>query len=43
MLRFEDFFPVDNPERTKVKLNMGSGSKEYPAWDYLIGDCKTVE
>lgn len=36
MLRFEDFFPVENPERTKVKLNIGAGSNEFPAWNYLI-------
>lgn len=36
MISFESFFKVDNPERTKVKFNMGAGSKDDPAWDYLI-------
>ncbi len=36
MIKFEDFFRVDNPDRTKVKFNMNAGNTNYPAWDYLI-------
>lgn len=36
MIKFEDFFKVQFPDKTKVKFNMGAGSKSYPAWDYLI-------
>lgn len=35
MLKFEDFFPVSEPEKTKVKFNMNAGDVNYPAWDYL--------
>ena len=36
MLKFEDFFKVDHPEKTKVKFNMNAGDTSYPAWDYLM-------
>lgn len=36
MIKFEDFFPVPFPEKTKVKFNMNAGNTDYPAWDYLI-------
>lgn len=36
MIKFEDFFPVPSPEKTKVKFNMNAGNTDYPAWDYLI-------
>lgn len=36
MLTFEDFFPVNFPEKTKVKFNMNAGDTNLPAWDYLI-------
>ena len=36
MLKFEDFFQVLDPERTKVKFNMNAGDWHYPAWDYLM-------
>ena len=36
MITFEDFFPVEYPEKTKVKFNMNAGNVNYPAWDYLI-------
>ncbi len=36
MLTFEDFFPVEFPEKTKVKFNMNAGDTNLPAWDYLI-------
>ena len=36
MLKFEDFFKVDNPKETKVKFNMNDGDTNFPAWDYLI-------
>lgn len=38
MIMFEDFFPVDHPDRTKVKFNMNGGNVRYPAWDYLRED-----
>lgn len=38
MLKFEDFFPVEFPEKTKVKFNMNAGNTEHPAWDYLRDD-----
>lgn len=38
MLKFEDFFPVQFPEKTKVKFNMNAGNIEHPAWDYLRDD-----
>lgn len=36
MIRFEDFFAVLYPEKTKVKFNMNAGNAALPAWDYLI-------
>ena len=36
MIRFTDFFPVNNPNRTKVKFNMKDGDRNLRAWDYLI-------
>ena len=36
MISFESFFKVEHPEKTKVKFNMGAGSKADPAWDYLL-------
>lgn len=38
MLSFEEFFPVEFPEKTKVKFNMNAGNVDYPAWDYLRDD-----
>lgn len=38
MIRFTDFFPVNNPNRTKVKFNMKDGDRNLRAWDYLIND-----
>ena len=36
MLKFEDFFKVADPEKTKVKFNMKAGNAGNHAWDYLI-------
>lgn len=36
MLKFEEYFPVEFPDKTKVKFNMNAGDTNYPAWDYLI-------
>lgn len=36
MLTFEEFFPVNNPDKTKVKFNMNAGDPNYRALDYLI-------
>ena len=36
MIRFEDFFKIDHPEKTKVKFNMNAGDVNLRAWDYLI-------
>ncbi len=36
MIRFEDFFNVEHPEKTKVKFNMNAGDVNLRAWDYLI-------
>lgn len=36
MLKFEDFFPVVEPEFTKVKFNMNAGNANFPALDYLM-------
>lgn len=38
MLKFEDFLPVEYPEKTKVKFNMNAGNIKFPAWDYLRDD-----
>lgn len=38
MLSFKDFFPVEAPERTKVKFNMNAGDAKFPAWDCLLRD-----
>ena len=36
MLKFEDFFPVKFPDKTKVKFNMNAGNASFRAWDYLV-------
>ncbi len=36
MIRFEDFFKIDSPRKTKVKFNMNAGNTNLPEWDYLI-------
>lgn len=36
MLKFEDFFPVEFPDKTKVKFNMNAGDANLRAWDYLV-------
>lgn len=38
MIKFEDFFKVDNPNDYKVKFNMNNGNSLEPAWDYLRDD-----
>lgn len=38
MIKFEDFFIVENPEKTKVKFNMNAGNRNLPALDYLRKD-----
>ena len=38
MIKFEDFFQVEFPDKTKVKYNMNAGNVELPAWDYLRDD-----
>lgn len=38
MLLFEDFLPVEFPDKTKVKFNMNAGDRSLPAWDYLRDD-----
>lgn len=40
MIKFEDFFKIDNPNRTKVKFNMNAGNVTLPAYDYLLEDGK---
>ena len=41
MIKFEDFFKVCLPNKTKVKFNMNDG--ESPAWDLLRADDDTEE
>lgn len=36
MLSFEDFFPVENKEKTKIKFNMNDADPNKKAWDYLV-------
>ena len=36
MLTFQDFFPVEFPDKTKFKLNINDGNQINKAWDYLI-------
>lgn len=36
MIRFEDFFKVEFPGKTKVKFNKNAGDANLRAWDYLI-------
>ncbi len=36
MLKFEDFFKVDHPEKTKVKFNINDGDPKKKAWDILL-------
>ena len=38
MIKFEDFFKVDSPDKTKVKFNMNEGNKDTTAWDLLRED-----
>ena len=38
MIKFEDFFKVPYPRKTKVKFNKNAGDAKYPAWDYLYDD-----
>lgn len=38
MLKFEDFLPVEYPDKTKVKFNMNAGNTDFPAWDFLRDD-----
>lgn len=35
MIKFNDFFKVDLPKKTKVKFNINNGSPDEPAWDLL--------
>ncbi len=35
MIKFEDFFKVADPKKTKVKFNMNAGDPHKPAWNYL--------
>lgn len=36
MLRFEDFFSVEFPDKTKVKFNMNAADVNKRAWDFLL-------
>lgn len=36
MIKFEDFFKVLEPEKTKVKFNMNASNSNLRAWDYLM-------
>ena len=36
MIRFEDFFNVECPDKIKVKFNMNGGDVNRRAWDFLI-------
>lgn len=36
MIKFEDVFKVDNPDKTKVKFNINAGDVRYRALDYLM-------
>ena len=38
MIKFENFFKVEFPEKTKVKFNMNEGDATKPAWDALSID-----
>ncbi len=38
MITFADFFPVPEPQLTKVKFNMRSGDGSGEAWDFLMDD-----
>lgn len=38
MIKFEDIFKVDYPEKTKVKFNMNNDDVNLPAYDYLMQD-----
>ncbi|MBQ3108455.1 MAG: GIY-YIG nuclease family protein, partial [Clostridia bacterium] len=38
MIKFQDFFPVEHPEKTKVKFNMNAGDVTIRAWDLLLED-----
>lgn len=35
MIKFEDFFKVEFPDKTKVKFNMNASNRSEPAWDFL--------
>lgn len=40
MIRFDEFFNVKHPEKTKVKFNMNASDVNQRAWDFLInGEC----
>lgn len=43
MIKFEDFFKVSDPNRTKVKFNMNAGDATKPAWDLLLDESKDWE
>lgn len=36
MIRFDEFFKVLEPEKTKVKFNMNAGDNSLRAWDFLL-------
>ena len=38
MIKFEDFFKVEFPNKTKVKFNIHEGDQTKPAWDALRAD-----
>jgi hypothetical protein len=38
VITFTDFFPVPEPQLTKVKFNMRSGDGSGEAWDFLMDD-----
>lgn len=40
MIKFEDFFKLEFPEKTKVKFNINEDDINKPAWDYLREDEK---
>lgn len=40
MIKFDDFFRIPDPKKTKVKFNMRNENTDGLAWDYLRDDCK---
>lgn len=38
MIQFDEFMPVEFPDKTKVKFNMNAGNWNYRAWDFLRDD-----